>query len=66
MLISKMTYGYKNANLSIKTDILKGRFFFGSFSFISNIAVIGVINLILFLTLFFLPLFKNLRKQCVT
>lgn len=66
MLISRMTHSYKTATLGLNADVLKGRMFFGSYSFNSNIVVIGVLNVVVFLILFFLPLFKNIRKQCVT
>ncbi len=65
MIISWIGHTFKEWPLGVNPNILKGRVFFGSFSFTSNIVAIGCINLILFLTLVFLPIFKNIRKKCV-
>jgi len=65
MLFSRISHSYKTANWGQNEDVLKGRIFFGSFSLKSNFAAIGTVNLLIFLMLFLLPLFKNIRKKCV-
>ena len=65
MILSWIGHTFKQVPLGVNTNVLKGRVFFGSFSFKSNIVAIGSINLIIFFVLVFLPVFKNIRKKCV-